>query len=54
MNPVDLRLLQIVLDDLTAGLAAMKDTQPYVRVRVSCARTMLAALVRLETREAGA
>ena len=54
MNPVDLRLLQIVLDDLNAGLAALKDTQPYVRVRINCARTMLAALVRLETKDTAA
>lgn len=50
MNPVDLRLLQIVLDDLNAALPVLKDTQPYVRVRVTCARTLLAALVRLETK----
>ncbi len=54
MSPVDLKLLQIALDDLNAGLAAMKDTQPYVRVRVSCARALLAGLVRLETKEAAA
>jgi hypothetical protein len=54
MSPVDLRLLQIVLDDLNAAMAVMKDTQPYVRVRVSCARALLAGLVRLETKETAA